>query len=100
MVLWAQPSPQGSTQTASRSVQPFLQGSLVRQTDRPRYTRSVTIGRTYVRSTAMRPNNNSTHVTNNNSEMEHNRLYGQWRRSFILAPNRLSVICGHFIEDL
>jgi len=55
--------------TAARSVQPFLQGSLVwhrptdrqiqRQTDRPtdHATRSVTIGRIYVGSTAMRPNN-------------------------------------------
>jgi len=42
------------TQTPSRSVQPFLQGSLVtdRQTDRP--TDHPT--RTYLRSTAMRPN--------------------------------------------
>jgi len=53
-----------STQTASWSVQPFLQGSLVWQTDRQRdrptehATRSVTIGRIYVRSTAMQPNNN------------------------------------------
>jgi len=50
-----------TTQTASRSLQPFLQGSLVRQTDRltdrqtDHATRSVTIGRIYVRSTAMRP---------------------------------------------
>jgi len=57
--------PKSSTQTASRSVQPFLQGSLVWQTDRqtdrpadrPRYTRSLTIDRIYVRSTAMRSNN-------------------------------------------
>ena len=47
-------------QTASRLVQRFLQCSLVWQTDRPTHhaTRSVTIGRIYVRSTAMRPNNN------------------------------------------
>ena len=47
-----------STQTASRSVQPFLQGSLKtdrqldptnRQTDTPRYCWSVTIGHVYVR---------------------------------------------------
>jgi len=51
--------PKSSTQTAARSVQPFLQGSLVCQTDRPtdHATRSVRIGRLYVRSTAMRPNN-------------------------------------------
>ena len=55
--------PESSTQTASGSVQPFLQGSPVsqtnRQTDRPRYS-SITIGRIYVRSTAMRPNNYET----------------------------------------
>ena len=44
--------PESSTQTASRSVQPRLQGSL---TDHS--TRSVTIGRIYVGSTAMQPNN-------------------------------------------
>jgi len=40
-------------QTASRSVQPFLQGSLVWQTDKPTddATRSVTIDRIYVRCT-------------------------------------------------
>jgi len=47
--------PKSPTQTASRSVQPFLQGSLLWQTDHA--TRSVTIGRIYVglRSTAIRP---------------------------------------------
>ena len=52
--------PKSSTQKAARSVQPFLQGSLVWQTDRQptdHATRSVRIGRIYVRSTAMRPNN-------------------------------------------
>ena len=51
--------PESSTQTASRSVQPFLQGSLVWQTDwlTDHATRSVTIGRICVRSTAMWPNN-------------------------------------------
>ena len=44
---------ESSTQTASRSVQPFVQSSLVWQTDRQ--TRSVTIGRIYLHSTAMRP---------------------------------------------
>ena len=48
--------PESSTQTATRSLQPFLQGSLVWLTDRPtdHDTRSVTIGCMYVRSTAMR----------------------------------------------
>jgi len=51
----------GSTQTASRSVQPFLQGSLLWQTDwlADHATGSVTIGRIYVRSTAMRPNSDN-----------------------------------------
>jgi len=51
--------PESSTQTAARSVQPFLQGSLVWQTNRQtdHATRSVRIGRIYVHSTAMRPNN-------------------------------------------
>jgi len=54
--------PESTTQTASRSVQPFLQGSLVWQTDRPtdHATRSVTVGRIYVHSTAMHPNNTKT----------------------------------------
>jgi len=47
------------TQTASWAVQPFLQGSLLwqtdRQTDHP--TRSVTIACIYVRSASMWPNN-------------------------------------------
>ena len=56
-------------------VQLFLQGSLVwqtdRQTDRPtdHATRSVTIGRIHVHSTAMRPNNNITDKNNNNGEL-------------------------------
>jgi len=43
---------ESSTQTASRSIQPFLQGSLVWQTDRQtdHATRSVATGRIYVRS--------------------------------------------------
>jgi len=46
---------ESSMQTASRSVQPFLQGSLVWQTDQQtdHATRSITIGHIYVRSTAM-----------------------------------------------
>jgi len=52
--------PASTTQTASRSVQQFLQGSRSWQTDRRTYhaTPSVTIDRIYLRSTAMRPNNN------------------------------------------
>jgi len=65
--------PESSTQTASPSVQPFFAGltnvadrqtnrQTDRQTDTPtdrrtdHDTRSVTIGRIYLRSTAMRPN--------------------------------------------
>jgi len=56
---WAHPS-KPTTQTASRLVQPFFAG-LTTVTDRPtdRETRSVTIGRIYIVSTAMRPNNSS-----------------------------------------
>jgi len=53
--------PECSIQTASRSVQPFCKAHYwYRQTDRPtdHATLSVTIGRIYARSTAMRPNNN------------------------------------------
>jgi len=46
--------PEFSTQTTSWSVQLFLQGSLVWQTDHT--ARSVTISRTYVCNNAMRPN--------------------------------------------
>jgi len=51
--------PESKTQTASRS-QPFLQGLRSWQTDRPtdHTAPSITIGGSYVRSTAMRPNNN------------------------------------------
>ena len=66
--------PKSSTQKAARSVQPFLQGSLVwqtnRGTDRPtdHATRSLRTGRIYVHSTAMRPKNalpdpDHTHLT-------------------------------------
>jgi len=63
---WFPGPPKSWTQTAARSVQPLLEGSLVWQTDQPtdrptdHATRSVRIGRIYVRSTAMRPNNNTT----------------------------------------
>ena len=49
--------PESSTRTASWSLQPYLQDSLVWQTDRPRYSVGP-IGRIYVSSTAMRSNNN------------------------------------------
>ena len=70
--------PKSSTHTAARSVQPFLQGSLVWQTDRPtdHATRSVRIGRIYVCSTAMRPNNN------NNNNVEPSNIV-HWQLSII-----------------
>jgi len=53
------PWPELLTQTASESVQQFLQGWLAWQTDRPteHATQSVTIRHIYVRSSAMRPSN-------------------------------------------
>ena len=62
MGIWAQytrlnaslGSPDSTTQTASRSVQPFLQGSLVCVTQTNRKTTLYSVGKTaYVRSTAM-----------------------------------------------
>jgi len=57
--MWLGPH-EFSTQTASWSVEPFLQGSCTTmwQTGRPptdHATQSITTGRIYVRSTAMRP---------------------------------------------
>jgi len=49
-------SPESSTQTASWSVQAFMQGSLVWQTDRQTDQQTTLLGRIYVRNTAMRPN--------------------------------------------
>jgi len=47
--------PKSTIETASRLVQPFLQGSRLWQTDQA--TRSEAIGHFYVRSTVMRPEN-------------------------------------------
>jgi len=54
--------PESWIQTASWSVQPFLQGLLVWQTDRQtdHATQSVTIGRIYVLWCGMRPNYNNS----------------------------------------
>jgi len=57
MVPWAMGPPQSTTTTASRSVQPFLQGLLDHS------TRSVTIGHIYICSTAMQPNTTTTTTT-------------------------------------
>jgi len=56
-----------TTQTTSLSIQPFYAWLTIvtnRQTDRPRYTPSVTIGCICIglRSTVMRPNNNNHNV--------------------------------------
>jgi len=48
---------ESSTRAASRLVQPFLQGSLVWQTDRQTTLLGNNRPHLYVRSTAMRPNN-------------------------------------------
>ena len=68
-------SPECKSQTASRSVQPFCRAhncdtQTDRQTDRPtdHTTRSVTTGRVYVRSTAMRPNNTLIRCKNAKSD--------------------------------
>jgi len=53
--------PESSIQTAPHSVQLFLQGSLVWQTDRPRY--SVRNNRPHLADAVMRPNNKNS---NNN----------------------------------
>ena len=53
-------SPNGISIGASATV--FAGLTSVTTDDKPRYTLSVTIGRIYVRSTAMRPNNNSIKI--------------------------------------
>ena len=65
--------PESSTQTASRLVQPFLQGSqcnrpTARPTDHGHATRSLTIDHIYVRSTAMRCNNTQDSTKNKPNE--------------------------------
>jgi len=59
--------PESKSQTASGSVQPFLQGSLLSQTDRPsdHTTRSVMTDRIFVGSTAKWPNNEVLKCLNN-----------------------------------
>jgi len=54
--------PTSSTRTASRSVEPFYRAHYCeRPTDHA--TQSVTVGRIYVRTTAMRPNNKTFYST-------------------------------------
>ena len=66
--------PKSTTQTASTSVQPFFLGpydradrptgqQTDRSTDREHATGSVTVGRVYVRSRAMRPRNNNNKLS-------------------------------------
>jgi len=73
---------QSTTQTAPRSVQPFLQGSRLcqtdTQTDNYHARRSVITGRIYVRSTAMRSNNNVISVT---------PRYG-WKKTIVVEATR------------
>jgi len=70
--------PDSTTQTASRLVQRFLQGSLL-LTDRPtdHATRSVRIGRIYVRTTVMRPNNNLICTAHSAEDISSHRC--RWR---------------------
>jgi len=83
--------PESSIQTTSRSIQPFLQGWLQcdRSTDRPtdHATRSVTIDRIYVRSTAMRPNNTVFVRWYVGAEY---RLHYYWTITALIDFNRLS----------
>jgi len=51
-------SPETTPQMATQSVQPFLQGSRSRQTERPTYRPSYCNNRLHLHSTAIRPNNN------------------------------------------
>ena len=55
--------PDPTTQTASRLVQLFLQGSLLRQTNRPTNHATWSVRTGYKRSTAMRSNNNPSFRT-------------------------------------
>ena len=55
--------PESTTQTASRLVQPFLQGSRSLQTDGPHY--SVCSNRPHLASAAMWPNNNKRKIKTN-----------------------------------
>ena len=84
---WFLGPPKSSTQTAARSVQPFLQGSLVWQTDRPtdHATRSARIGRIYVRSTAMRPN-------------KYYKLYLLQHLSYFILHVRTALLLRYFIN--
>ena len=80
-------TPSPSTQTASRWVQPFLQGSLVWQTDRqtdrqtdiPRYSVGNNRPRLHIHSIAMRSkkgyNLEGTHM-----QQMHSRIVGKWKR--------------------
>jgi len=82
--------PESLTQLASRSVQPFLQGSLVWQTDRQTNANQlVTIGHIYVCSTAMQPNNTSSN--NYNSIC---MRFLQWQRRWWYSRCNIVVIVG------
>jgi len=74
--------PESTSQTTSRSVHRLLQGSQSWQTDRQtdHATQSVTLGRIYIRTTAMRPNNtihvfSVLYVSNCASRLEFMQLF-------------------------
>jgi len=62
LIHGSQGPPESSTQTASRSVQPFLQGSLVWQTDRPRH--SVCNNRPHLRTYLRTSNGDAVYKLN------------------------------------
>jgi len=86
--------PKSSTQTAYRSVESFLQGSLVWQTDHT--TRSITIGCIYLCSSAVGPNYNNNsikwscchHCKSSPGSFDVCRLSARWPPT--LKPSELS----------
>ena len=90
--------PKSTTQMANRSVQPFLQGSLVWQTDHA--TWSVTIGRIYVPSTVMQPNNEQVvkviwHKAASPPRMDGSVVFFRWRQyARPFSPKNLPLPIG------
>ena len=91
MVPWAHPSPQ--PKTASRSMQPFLQGSLTSARDRPtdHATRSVTIDRINVLRCGLIIANFTAHRIGMGSR--HIVLVGFWATVCKMVRHVLSVRC-------
>ena len=77
-----------------RLVQPFLQGSRLWQTDRQtdRATSSVTVGFIYARSTAMRPNNNTNVIfQQDHSLCGSSHMFIWWMHNADSAPDGCSL---------